>query len=460
MADFQMNILFFPRLPRFLLAAVALMLCVGAARAAENEVVVISPHWDGIQAETSRAFSEWHQKKYGSPATIHWRQTSGGASQIVRFLKSEYAAGPSAGIDVLYGGGVDPFRDFKTEGLLTPYNPPAEILDNIPARLNGLEIYDPDHEWFGAALSGFGIITNERAREAVGLPAVHTWEDLTDPHLFNWIASTDPRASGSALAIDEIILQAYGWDKGWAVLMEMSGNTRNFLASSASAAVEVGVGDAAYGVAVDVYGQAQAGFYGSDNVSFILPEGQTVITPDSIAILKNPPHSEMAQRFMEFVLSRTGQLLWMMPKGSPGGATRYTINRMSVWPSLYTELAGVTPVTTDPFTMHSDFVYNNKLGTERRAILSVMMGAWMIDAHDAMARAWKALNSSSAQKLPPQRRSELLAEFVAAPCSEKEMLNLAETDFKDPIKRTALVNQWQNEALARYKRLLAQISGS
>jgi ABC-type Fe3+ transport system substrate-binding protein len=452
-----MNIPFFSYRALLIICVLGTFLFTSCARQTENEVVVISPNWDGIQSETARAFSDWHQKTYGTPATVHWRQTSGGASQIVRYLKSEYQAGPTAGIDVLYGGGVDPFRDFKALGLLTPYNPPPEILDNIPAQLNGMEIYDPDHEWFGAALSGFGIITNERAREAAGLPAVHTWENLTDPQLFNWIASTDPRASGSALMIDEIILQACGWEKGWAVLMEMSGNTRNFLASSASAALEVGVGDAAYGVAIDIYGQAQAGFYGSNNVSFLLPEGQTVITPDSIAILKNPPHPEMARRFMEFVLSRPGQLLWMMPRGSPGGSTRYIINRMSVWPSLYKELAGVTPITTDPFSMRTDFVYNNKLGTERRSILSVAMGAWMIDAHDTMARTWAALHSPASHKLPADRQAALLAEFVAPPCTEEELLHLAHTDFKDPIKRTALVNQWQNQALDRYKRLLAQI---
>ncbi len=457
MADFHMNIPLFSRLRQLILCSVVALLSVAITHATENEVVVISPHWDGIQEETSRAFSAWHQKKYGSPAIIRWRQASGGASQIVRFLRSEYQAGPSAGIDVLYGGGVDPFVAFKKDGLLTPYDPPADILAQIPAKLNGMEIYDPDHEWFGAALSGFGIITNERARKAAGLPEVHTWEDLANPATFNWIASTDPRASGSALMIDEIILQAYGWDKGWAVLMEMSANTRNFLASSASAAIEVGVGDAAYGVAIDVYGQAQAGFYGTGNVSFVLPQGQTVITPDSIAILKNPPHPEMARRFMEFVLGRDGQLLWMMPKGSPGGSTRYVVNRMSVWPALYTELAGITPITTNPFTMHSDFVYNNKLGTQRRAILSVIMGAWMIDTHDVMARAWETLHSPAAQKLSSDRQAALLADFVATPCSEKELLHLADTDWKDPIKRTALVNQWQNDALNRYKRLLAQI---
>jgi len=453
-----MNAFFF-QLGRGLLVMMALACIAGCSNhSAENEVVVISPNWDGIQEETSRAFSAWHQKKYGTPATVRWRQAGGGASQIVRFLRSEYQAAPSAGIDILYGGGVDPFIDFKKEGLLTPYNPPAEILAQIPAQLNGMNIYDPDHAWFGAALSGFGILTNDRARDAAGLPVVSTWADMTDPRCFNWIASTDPRASGSALAIYEIILQSYGWDKGWATLMEMSGNTRNFLSSSAAAAVEVGVGDAAYGVAIDVYGLSQAGFYGPGNVSFILPQGQTVITPDSIAILKNPPHPEMAQRFMEFVLGRDGQLLWMMPKGSPSGSTRYVINRMSVWPSLYTELAGITPIKTDPFTMHSDFVYNNKLGAQRRSILSVMMGAWMIDTHDIMAQTWAALHSPAAQKLSPERQTELLAEFTAPPCAEAEFLRIAATDWKDPLKRTALVNQWQNDALNRYKRLLAQIA--
>ncbi len=217
------------------------------------------------------------------------------------------------------------------------------------------------------------------------------------------------------------------------------------------------MGDAAYGVAIDFYGQAQAGYYGTQNVSFVLPEGQTVITPDSIAILKNPPHPELARHFLEFVLSREGQLLWMLPKGAPGGATRTVINRMSVQPALYDELSGVTPIQANPFKMHSDFVYSQAIGSKRRAILSVLIAAWMIDTHDVLAPAWKALHSPAAQRLPVERQQALLAEFVAPPCTEAELLHLAETDWKDPVKRTALVNRWQNEALARYKSVLAQI---
>jgi ABC-type Fe3+ transport system substrate-binding protein len=451
-----MHPLLFPRLRHYAAWAI-LTLLPGAVLASENELVVLSPHWDGIKEETARGFSAWHEKTYGQPVTIRWREAGGGTSQMVRLLRSEFKGSASAGIDVFYGGGTDPYLDLKKDHLLTRYDPPADILAQIPPQLNGMNLYDPDHEWFGASLSGFGILTNKRVLQATGLPEVHTWSDLADPRLRNWISAVDPRASGSALQIYEIILQAYGWDKGWAVIQEMSGNVRNFLPSAASSSVEVGLGDAAYGVSIDIYGNAQVGYYGKENLSFILPEAQTVITPDSIAILKNPPHPELAQHFVEFVLSRDNQLLWMLPKGAPGGAVRYNINRMSVWPSLYTELAGVTPILNDPFQARAAFVFSPQLSSKRRAILSVLMAAWMIDTHDGLVRAWTALNSPAAQKLPPGRREALLAEWLTPPCTEAELLHLADTDWKDPVKRTGLVNRWQAKALDRDKKLVAEI---
>jgi len=452
-----MNTSFFPCLQRAVFSAILVFTpCLGTL-AAENEVVVISPHWDGIKEETSRAFSTWHEKTYGQPVIIRWRETGGGTTQIIKLLRSEFQSGPSAGIDVLYGGGIDPFLELKKDHLLTRYDPPADTLAQIPATLgNRMEILDPGHEWFGASLSGFGIIVNEQVRRGVGLPPVKTWDDLADPQLKGWISGCDPRQSGSVLTIYETILQNYGWEKGWKLLMAMSANTRSFFPGAAPAAQEVGMGDAAYGVSIDLYGQAQVSYYGADNVAFILPEGETVITPDSIAILKNPPHPLLAQHFVEFVLSREGQLLWMEPKGAPGGATGNLINRMSVRPALYDELAGVTPIKTNPFKMSSR-IYSNELGSKRRSILSVLIAAWMIDTHDAMVRSWNALHSPAMQKLYPEHQQTLLAQFLAPPCTEQELLRLAENDWKIPVKRTALTNRWQNEALARYKDVSAQL---
>jgi len=436
---------------RLLLLLALLAAAVAPIFGETPEVIVISPHWEGIKDETSRAFSAWHEKTFGQPAVIRWRQLgSGGGSEIIKFLRGEYADHGSSGVDVLYGGGVDPFHELKKDGLLARCDLPADILAAMPAQLNGMAIRDPDMEWFGSSLSGFGIVTNERARGVLGLPPALCWSDLADPRLAGWISASDPRASSSALSIYEIILQSLGWERGWAVLLQMSANTRTFLSSSAASVVEVGVGDAVYGVAIDSYGQAQASYYGPENVSFVMPQGETVINPDSIAILKNPPHPEMARRFLQFVLGQPGQLLWMLPKGAPGGATRATINRMSVYPALYNELAGVTPVRTNPFTLPTNLHYSEELGSKRRSVLSLIIAACMIDSHDDLARAWKALNASPS----PPRRDALMAELLAPPCTEAQLL--ADAAIHDPVQRTALVNGWQNDALRRYRDIVRQ----
>ena len=440
------------------LMAFALFGVLGGCALADDELVVISPHSDEIKDETARAFAAWHQQHYGKPVTIRWREAGGGTTQINRYLLAEFKSNAAPGLDVLYGGGLDPFVTMEQANLLTSYDPPADILAAIPAQLNGANIIDPKHEWFATALSGFGILTNQRVREAAGLPEVHTWSDLTDPRLQGWISASDPRASGSALSIYEIILQAYGWDKGWAVLTEMSGNIRNFLSSSAASVVEVGTGDAAYGVAIDQYGQAQVAYYGKENVTFTLPEGQTVITPDCVAILKNAPHLELAQHFVDFTLSRDGQLLWMAPRGAPGGAVKYRINRMSVLPVLYGELPD-SPITTNPFALHSDFAYSDTLSAKRHAILAPLIAAYMIDTHDWLVKAWTAMNHPAIEYKRDSKQPPAFEELVAPPMTLDELLRIADTDWKDPVKRSAIINQWQEQAIARYKSVLAQVHG-
>ena len=102
------------------LAWMGLLFGWGISSAAERaEVVVLSPHSTDIRNETSRAFSDWHHARRGVPAVIRWRDCGGGTSQILRFIRSEYAARPEGiGVDVLYGGGVDPFLELKASGLL------------------------------------------------------------------------------------------------------------------------------------------------------------------------------------------------------------------------------------------------------------------------------------------------------------------------------------------------------
>ena len=44
---------------------------------------------------------------------------------------------------------------------------------------------------------------------------------------------------------------------------------------------------------------------------------------------------EGGQKFLEFVLRPEGQLLWMLPAGTPGGPRKFALERVAVLPSLY-----------------------------------------------------------------------------------------------------------------------------
>jgi iron(III) transport system substrate-binding protein len=54
-------------------------------------LVIVTPHNEAIRYEFGRAFSRWHQEKYGKPVKIDWRSI-GGTTEIMRFLKSSFAA--------------------------------------------------------------------------------------------------------------------------------------------------------------------------------------------------------------------------------------------------------------------------------------------------------------------------------------------------------------------------------
>lgn len=414
------------------------------------EVVVLSPHSADIRRESGRAFSEWHRARYGVGVEVRWRDCGGGTSQILRFIRSEYAARPAGiGVDVLYGGGVDPFLELKASKLLQAWSPPASALQGVPGAIGGVPMYDPDRTWFGAALSGFGILSNRRVCSLLGLEEPDDWTDLADPRFGGWVGLADPRQSGTALAAFEIILQAYGFERGWGIIAAICGNTRSFFHTAAMPPKECAVGEVACAMSVDIYGWSSVARLGAQNMTFILPEGLTVINPDGIAILSGAPHPDLASRFLEFVLSRPGQLLWMLPRGAPGGARDADINRMSVMPDLYGELAGVTPVRVNPFRQRHDLIYDPAKGTARREILAGLLGAVFIDLHPLVRRAWVAIQESP-------RRADLEREFCDPMVAEGELFRLATADWRDRGARQVLINRWQREAGTRWRRLASE----
>jgi len=292
---------------RFVVEALFVVVIVNISLAsAQDRLVLLSPHWKGIEDEFERGFKAHYLRETGRAVALEWLDV-GGTSEVLRFIRSEFSNKPAGiGIDILFGGGLEPYLALKKEKLLRPYVLPHELLKNLPQQLGGVPLYDPDYTWYGATLAGFGIVYNKAVLDLVKLPIITTWEGLASPPVFGWVGSSDPRKSGSVHMMYEIILQAYGWEKGWRIITGMGANTRNFTNAASQIPKDVTTGEVAYGLAIDFYAWAQVDEAGADKIGFVMPENLTIINPDGIGILNGAPNPSVAEAFVRFVISPAG----------------------------------------------------------------------------------------------------------------------------------------------------------
>ncbi|MEI7730885.1 MAG: ABC transporter substrate-binding protein [Verrucomicrobiota bacterium] len=428
---------------------VAIVFLAGGLRAEEARLIIITPHSGPIRFEFERGFSRWHKARYGTAVAVEWRDV-GGTTDALKFVQSEFARKPDGiGMDCFFGGGVEPYLLLMDKKMTLSYRPAAESLQGVPEKLHGLDIYDPQFNWYAAALSSFGILQNTRLQEISHLPLVRRWEDLSQPKLFGLVGAGDPRNSGTMNSMFEAFLQAFGWDKGWNVLARIGGNVRKFDRLSPTTAKDVTMGETVYGFAIDFYGFTQVAMAGRTNMTFVLPDDFTAINPDGICLLKGAPNAVTAQRFIDFILSEEGQRLWFLPCGHPLGPTRYSIERMSIRPDFYARYKKVSNIEFSPFDLKQNFRYDNKLARDRRDVVSALVGTLLVDTHGELSAAWKAVIARGL-------RPEDLAELGTVPITADEALKLAKGKFKEPAFRNVKLIEWQTWAQQKYRRLAAR----
>lgn len=207
----------------------------------------------------------------------------------------------STGIDLFFGGGVYDHSRAAREGLTVeawPDGMPRTLTHHedgtliLPKGLSG-ESWRSE-AYFGTALSTFGIVYNVDRLEDLGVekPPVK-WEDLTNPKYFRQIGVADPTKSGSISKAFEMMIhqqcilavqaagftsedvstfeadlenapQAYhdaiasGWITGVNLVRLIGANARYFTDSASKVPIDVSMGDAAVGLAIDFYGRYQA----------------------------------------------------------------------------------------------------------------------------------------------------------------------------------------------------------
>jgi ABC-type Fe3+ transport system substrate-binding protein/ElaB/YqjD/DUF883 family membrane-anchored ribosome-binding protein len=428
---------------------------IGTANAEPDaSLVIISPHWEGITIEFEAAFDAYYQATYGESVDIEWLDV-GGTSDVIKYVDSQFESTPDGiGIDIWWGGGVDPFIEQAEKGTLVAYQVEESVLSRIPTDIAGVPMYDEEYMWYGSALSGFGIVYNKALLQLEDLPTPETWEDLAHPAVKGWVGSADPRHSGSTHMCYEIILQAYGWEEGVKLATMMGANVKTFPPSSSAIPKSVGAGDIAYGLAIDFYAWSEVAKVGADNIGYVMPDGLTVVNPDSIAILKGAPNLEVAQRFVTYVLSEEGQKLWMLSVGAEGGPSEYMLGRMSVIPELFTELADVTVVPIDPYQMTSTLEYNATLGSLRYSFVNDLIGATVIDTHDDLASTWDGIiaaeNALAEEGITSTKIEEAKDKLGEVPITLEASL-LAAGNWSDASLRNQYITEWHRFALSKYE---------
>lgn len=416
---------------------------------------ILTPHGDNIRQELGQAYRAWSEARYGDSPEINWID-QGGTSEDLRYVLSRFAkiAGSQnrnegIGIDLFFGGGTPPFRTLAREGLLQPRAVRAGILAGIPETVGGTRVHNDAEGWYGVALSGFGILYNRALLAEKGLPEPVSWADLADPKAEGWVASVDPRGSGSAHVIYEIILQKYGWEKGWSLLARIAANSAHFTKGASAVLPLVSTGEAAYTVAIDQYAWSLIEKLGGARVGFVLPAGETVTTPDPVGMLKGAPHPETAARFMEFLYSETCQLLWGLKAGVPNGPRNLSLNRMSVSPKAASAMDTANSyVRGNPFLEPADtaWSYSDSLTESRWALVNDALGLWMVDGHETALAKWRAINAAAPKPSDSASwRAALSAERYFRPPAPWDSMRVLAGRWKDETFRNETMARWARE---------------
>lgn len=378
---------------------------VSTGGSSPDRLTIISPHNRAIQVEFESLWKKSHPK-----AEFKWLD-QGGSTDDLRFVREQFKSRSKAqgiGVDVFFGGGGETFSELDADKLLVPITAKTDV----PPILNQVPLKSKDNTWVGAALSGFGILYNKQIAARDHLPVPQTWADLGNPKLQDRIELADPRKSGSAHVVYEIILQTNGWDKGWKILTAMAGNARRWMSSSSEPLQDVQNGEAVFCTAIDFYATNAISKAGPDKLAYIQPKGQNLITPDPIGVLQGAPNAKLAQEFVGFVLSPEAQKLWNTKQGAPGGPTNSTLSRLPASPAAYGGKDAFS--TANPYKEKVTVTYDSEKASMRRTALDDLIGAVLVDDVDAVQDKWQKnpdLNASGYVPMPEAEFNALAAKW-------------------------------------------------
>ena len=213
-----------------------------------------------------------------------------------------------------------------------------------------------------------------------------TWTDLAGPIYASELPTIPTISMGNApdttsnTRIYEIIVQALGWQDGWTTMARMAGSSK-IMGGSVETQNEVEEGNVGVAMSIDFYGYLSQAR--NPDCEYVVPEGQSIVNGDPIAIAKDTAHQAAAEAFVDYILSPEGQSLWL----------NSDLRRMPVMRSAFDGVTGVQDLYSafNRTVSTSGIDFNDTMSLSMNRAFIKYWESVFTDAHTELVDCWTAI---------------------------------------------------------------------
>jgi len=309
-------------------ATAALALALTAANAQSRTALTV---YTALENDQLGPFKEAIEAAVPEVEVVWVRDSTGVIT--ARFLAE--AENPQA--DMVVGLAVSSLMMFDDRGLLESYAPASADALKEQFRDNRAE-----PTWAGMDAYVGVICYNTAEGSAAGIETPTSWQDLLAPEFEGKIVMPHPASSGTGYLTVAAWLQMMGEEDGWAFMDALHENMAAYLHSGSAPCVQAARGERVAGIALDMRG-VQEKAQGAP-LEVVIPSEGVGWEMEASAIVKGTDHLELAQKVMDWVVTREANDLYQQtyaivahpdadnyPDGYPAGVQEALIDNDFGW---------------------------------------------------------------------------------------------------------------------------------
>ncbi|MGF1733176.1 ABC transporter substrate-binding protein [Photobacterium kasasachensis] len=343
-----------------------LILLSANIQAAESKPIVILTTFS--KHSISHLVEQYQQQFPNTEVRVIFRRTR----SALRLL----AKADAQSIDIVISSSPVLLSSLSSNQQLHAISPPHQLPTWLTPHL-----LDISGEVTAFGYSGFGLMYNHQYLDSHNLPIPASWEDLTKAIYFHHITMSTPSRSGTTNLMVENILQHYGWEDGWRLLMQIGGNIAFISARSFGVSEAISKGFIGAAPVIDSYAINSRKVFPYIGFDY-LPN--SILMPAYIGIARKSHSIDNANTFISFLLSQSGQQLL-----ENTSMAKYSLNQPQLAKSV-------------------TFILDKQLVHSRDPLISHLFDQAITEQLHQLNSTWQSIHELEAQpNLSPQAKEKI-----------------------------------------------------